>query len=541
MDVGARRSDRLVEFLGYVVVGGGAFYLLAYAAIALVRIRYPYHLEWMEGGCLQHVQRILAGEALYVPPSLEFTPYTYPPFYFYASAAVALLFGDGFLPLRLVSFLSSLGCFAILFLWVRRETGSAAAGLLAAGLFAATFRIGGAWFDLARIDSLFLVLLLAGAYLVRFGTSTGSAVAAAALLALSFLTKQTALLVIPGLAVAGLLLRPRWALRFLPALAVFGGGSALLLDWLHEGWFRFYAADLPSGLHFLGLPVLKFLRQDVLEPLWIACAVGLAALAALAGRRERRGAALFYVLFGLSLFGAAYLGRNKMGGFLNALQPVHLFLALLAGLAAGEARGWLRRPGAASGPALRPALRTAVAAALYLACLGQLALLAYDPRLHLPSREDRRAGDRLVNLLRQVEGEVLVPEFNYLAGLAGKRVYADSVATWDVARSQYGDLRQALQEELETAVGEGRFGAILFSHEDWDDPSQLGPHLGKYSGSRIRYERLAEPRTESFLDRGMRWELRVNPDQPNYTAEQDVFLPLVGFQLRPALFYTLNR
>ena len=89
----------------------------------------------------------------------------YPPLYYYVSAVVALASGIGFFPLRLVSFAASLGAFAIIFSLVRRETGSRAAGILAMGLFAATFREGGSWFDTARVHSLFLLLLLGGVYL----------------------------------------------------------------------------------------------------------------------------------------------------------------------------------------------------------------------------------------------------------------------------------------------------------------------------------------------------------------------------------------
>lgn len=538
----AGRLERQVEVLWYLLLAVGVLYIIAYLAIALVRARYPYHLEWMEGGSLHQVQRILAGHPLYVRPSLDFTPFTYPPLYFYVAAGASALLGDGFLPLRLVSVLSSLGCFGVLFLLVRRETGSAGAGLLAAALFAATFRIGGAWFDLARVDSLFLLLLLAGVYRVRFGSSNPRAIAAAAaLLTLSYLTKQTALVMIPALALASLLLRPRWALRFLAALVAFGGLATLLLDWLHDGWFRFYVFDLPAGLQFLHLPLWSFLRRDVLASAWIALAIGLACLVSLAWRPERRALAVFYLLLGAGAFVAAYLGRNKAGGFLNALQPVHAYLALLAGLAAGELRAWTRRPpGGVEGSRL-PAWRPALAAAFSLACLAQLALLFYDPRQQLPSRSDRRAGDGLVALLRSFDGEVLLPEFGYLAGLAGKRVYTHSIAAWDVMRSKNRQLGQELWRDLRSAVREDRFSAILFAHVDWDDPAELGNDLRDYRGGRILYRSLEKPGARSSLERGMRWEVRASPEQPEYGSDQDVFLPLTGYQLRPVLLYTLRR
>ena len=45
------------------------------------RFGYPYDLEWMEGGLLQHAQRISDNQGIYVPPSVDFIPYLYTPLY----------------------------------------------------------------------------------------------------------------------------------------------------------------------------------------------------------------------------------------------------------------------------------------------------------------------------------------------------------------------------------------------------------------------------------------------------------------------------
>jgi hypothetical protein len=105
------------------------------------------------------------------------------------SACLASVIGVGFFPLRLVSFLASLGCFAILFAFVRKETNSMALGLLSAGLFAATFRVGGAWLDIARVDSLFLLFLLSSLFALRFWHSAKGLISAALLISLSFLSQ----------------------------------------------------------------------------------------------------------------------------------------------------------------------------------------------------------------------------------------------------------------------------------------------------------------------------------------------------------------
>ena len=111
---GSRRLARTVAVLRWFVVGAAVWYIGSYLVVALLRIGYPFELEWMEGAVADHVLRILSGQPLYVRPSLDFVPFVYPPLYFYVSAGFAKLLGFSLLPLRLVSLLSSLACFAVI-------------------------------------------------------------------------------------------------------------------------------------------------------------------------------------------------------------------------------------------------------------------------------------------------------------------------------------------------------------------------------------------------------------------------------------------
>ena len=59
---------------------------------------------------------------------------------------------------------------------VQRETASAAAGIAAAGLLAATYFVTHTWFDVARVDSLFIALSAAALYAARRMRRTRGAV-----------------------------------------------------------------------------------------------------------------------------------------------------------------------------------------------------------------------------------------------------------------------------------------------------------------------------------------------------------------------------
>ena len=77
--------------------------------------------------------------------------------------------------------------------FVRRESRNHVAPILACGWFASTYSLTGNWFDIARVDSLFLFLVLASLWLARFGRSFSSAIGAGLTLLLAFFTKQTGL------------------------------------------------------------------------------------------------------------------------------------------------------------------------------------------------------------------------------------------------------------------------------------------------------------------------------------------------------------
>lgn len=157
-------SIKLPQYLRYVLLFGAVLYILVYICVAYYRLQYSFELEWIEGSMVDHVQRIVNGRSIYVAPSFRFVPSFYPPLYFYVSAGVSAILGGGFLPLRLVSLVASWVSFGVIAAIVQEETHHWQIALLSAGLFAATFRATGAWLDIARVDSLFLLLWLLFVY-----------------------------------------------------------------------------------------------------------------------------------------------------------------------------------------------------------------------------------------------------------------------------------------------------------------------------------------------------------------------------------------
>jgi hypothetical protein len=477
-------DSRLRSALESAVVLFALLYILAYVAIALLRMRYPYELEWLEGGMVAQVDRILAGKKLYGRPSVEFVPFIYTPLYFYVSALVSSVTGVGFFPLRLVSFLSSLGCHWLIYLIVKRETGERFAGILAAGLFAATFRLSGAWFDLARIDSLFLLLLLAGLLLLRSKPASTTWPLAGLCFALSFMTKQVALPMALPIACYCLLADRRAGLRFAAVLAGVVAGGTLLLNLLHNGWYVYYVFELPAVQERLEVRVLEFWTKDVFGTLALASALALAFLI-LRAIRFRTIDALFYPFAAAGIVGATWVTRLHAGAWDNALIPVDALVAILTGLFVHELGS--RAPE-------RPFARAAVLGVV----LAQFVLLLYDPRLQVPSRADHIAGEQLMAAIGQSRGEVFVPDHNYYPMLAGKGAYAHGMAVRDVFRAE-DEVAARLRDEFTVVIQAERFDAIIPDAGEWT-PVPSDAH----------YERASRV----FADGGVFWPITGRRTRP---------------------------
>ena len=75
-------SETISKYFKLSVIALAIYFVLAYVILALSHISFPFALEWIEGSMLDHVRRVLSGKQLYAPPSVEFVPAIYPPFFF---------------------------------------------------------------------------------------------------------------------------------------------------------------------------------------------------------------------------------------------------------------------------------------------------------------------------------------------------------------------------------------------------------------------------------------------------------------------------
>ncbi|HEY2956433.1 MAG TPA: glycosyltransferase family 39 protein [Candidatus Eisenbacteria bacterium] len=431
--------------------------LALYVRVALGRMAYPFSLEWMESGGLDTVRRMAAGQGVFVAPSREFIPYNYNPLYYAACAPVMRVLGEGFLPLRLVSFLASLGTMALLFAIVRKLSGGVLSAFLSSALFAATFHLTGDYFDVARADSLYVTLLIAGlAVTVWGGFRSSSAIFSGLAFGLAYLTKQSALPAIAPFLVFAAIARPGFGWLAVAVFALVAGGTTLGLSWATGGWYAFYTLEVATG-HRLEWMRLPHLWTKYADPLGIATVLGATwfLLPNESGDDARPAVGAFC---GGLVFSSWWVSLYS-GSAPNIGMPATAAICLLFGLGLEAV---LRRLRGSEG-----AITRRLEWLVYSACILQFVGLLYPPAKAIPTRADREAGFALVRFLADQPGEVLVPFDSQLARMAGKPGHYHALALAG-ARGQRGDRAPALeaQREIDQALLEGRYSAVVLDREN---------------------------------------------------------------------------
>ncbi len=455
--------ETIIKILLGLVAGA---YLAACGYVMLSRMAYPFELEWMEGGSLVHVWRILNGLPQYGPPSIDYMPFIYQPFYYTLSAFFALFTGFSFLPLRLVSALSTLLILILIYRFTARETNDRWLGLIAAGLFAGAFRLTGAWFDTARVDMLFVALFLMGAYLSRSTLSEsrfpfkGSLYVVPALFTLAYFTKQTVLLPIVAVFAWAVLTRQRGAWR---QVLIFVGlmlTATLALHLLTDGWYTYYTYTL-AAKHRLFLTPERITGKllNTIYPFFPLLLLSIPTfIAALLRKAYTEG--LFYSALLLSLGLLAYIARLNPGGYENVFIPLAAGAAITGSLGLGVMLKSLASLTADVARIKQAAVLVGALAAVLLT-LQQFRASRYDIAAQIPTPADRAVGERLLETLSAVNGEVYNASSSYLNLFIGKPAYAHTITLWELEGRLGDPTPNSLREEFAEAVQEGRFAGIL--------------------------------------------------------------------------------
>ena len=437
----AKRAERGFRFLGCLLAVG---LIAVFALVALRRLRYPFELDRMESAMMTSIWRLAHGKPLYGPPTLEWAAFLYAPLFFHISAAVAKLTGLSYVAPRLVSIVSTLGSFAVIYALVLRETRRHAAALVAAGLYAAMYPVVLGWFDVGRVDSLSVFFFLAALYSTRWTNP----ILAAVLWLLAFQTKQS-ILPIALLAFLPEWRRPGRMVLGMGSVAVFAAASVVLCNRLSGGWYSFYVFGVASRLALQPRQAATYIPVDLLEPLGIAIALIIVAVL-LAPPAWRSTKASFYAIVTLLIVGGVGFVRAHEGANVNALMPVYAWLAVLFGLAVHRLLAWSEQ--------LANPLPAAV---VWLFVVVQLASHLYLPGRYKVSSETLAYRTQFLDALRTTPGDVWAVNHSFDGILAGKPTHAEMDALDAVLGRGYAPVVNELQQDYAS----GHFAAVVLDRD----------------------------------------------------------------------------
>lgn len=507
------RATRLARGALWLAPLAPALVQMTLLAIAIAgRLRYPFDLEWMEGGLLHHALRVRAGEPLYPPPSSEFIPYLYTPLYPSLLAALGSVLPLGYALGRAVSVVALIGVAAVAARSLVRSPRSATDALapqlvglaLALGLMSAAYPVMEGWYDLVRADTLLLLLvtapLAAAPELARrargaLGGRAHLGVAAlAAALAAAYFCKQTAVFYVAAGGAIVLVTAPRKVPTFVAVAGLIGLGGTALAQWLTDGWFWVYISEIHRAHDFSWDRFWRSFGNILWRPSLpgaapypaLGAAISLAVLAglaatALAYRRTRavpagaRPLLLWAPLFALSTLVGA-IGWGTEFAHFNAYLPAFVHGAIAAGAAVGAIAASARAVGASRASMIAPYLvALALGAALWQA--------RWQPQPFMPTQSDAAAGERLLARMRALPGDVWMPSHPYYLVLADKRPWVHRMGIKDVT------WRQSRQVQgLTEALASRRFSALVLDQRD--------VHLELPEVSRYYYRALELPANE---------------------------------------------
>jgi hypothetical protein len=447
------------KFLRGLVQVGPLWYLLTLVHIFFSRSAYPFELEFMEGGSLLHILRLEQGLPLYAAPSLEYAPFIYPPFYYYVVFIIAKITGlEWFLPLRLTSILATTGTTILISGIVYKQTKSLYWASLAAGAFLATFPAGGAWFDIARVDMMFVFLLILAVFALTSSENLPAKLFAGIFLGLAFYTKQTAL-AYGVFFIAGLWIIQGWKAATLTGLsfALISIGSFSIENYFSDGWYSYYLFTLPRN-HSLYSPLWQFAlahAYNILSPLFLFTLVGGWGIYIKTKNLCHKTRLTLVCIVGLvTLSGASSM---NFGAYFNNYIPAFTGLVLLFGLGGF----WLEKR-------LLNSIHRNKIFILYTICLLQFGLLPYNINEQIPTDEDRRAGENLVNIISRLDGDVFMPYNAYMPILAGKPAYAHIITLLEI-EGHFGHAQDSqwliIEKQFEDFVQNKKFSAIILNHE----------------------------------------------------------------------------
>ena len=363
-------------------------------------IRFPLNLDLMEGTMWQELQRAASLHAVYPAPTPGYIPMAYNPLYYFLAVPFSWIFGVNLFTLRFVAILGMAGSGLIIYLVVRKRTGSLWWGIAAVGLFAAAYRVMDSYLDTAHADSWLIFSALLGSYLIDLDRSKKWDVIGVVILVSAFWFKQHgALFALGGLlyltmrkGIKGSALYWGIAMALGPILYMVGG------PWIFGPQFYYFTWEVPrkwSSLDFYTLR--RFFGFSVLFYPLLALSGGLTTLAKIFKETKKLGIWDIQFIFALL---TGFMGSLDAGSSHNVYIPMGTWFILLGTLGLWELIKKHESWGKFN--------------IHYFALFVSLALFLYRPSTVIVSSHAKESYVEFINVLKKLDGPVYAPSLGQL-------------------------------------------------------------------------------------------------------------------------------
>jgi hypothetical protein len=376
-----------------------ALSISVFVVLLINQLNFPLNLEEMEGTILQHVRRLAAGLPIYVQPSPEFVPLAYNPLYYLISIPFGWVFGLNLTALRLLATLALVGCGVLMYFIVARHAESKRWGLVAAGLFAASYRAMDAYLNGVHADSWFLFTVLLGSYVIDLNRSRRWNITGFLVLVSAFWFKQHG-----ALFVVGGVLYLTWREGIKSSL-VYWILAAILGPFLY--WFiapiflgdymRYFTLDVPGSWSVLRLSTIFRIIEHVLRWFPILAVMSVVELLGKVWRDYHR-LSIWHVQLLFAVM-SGFMGVMDPGSSDNIFAAMDTFFILMGVL--GLYRLFTRP---------NTVYRLFALAVLSLCFV----FLAYNPLNFVVSPAAHEKYDEFVGFLKSLDGTVYAPQLGQL-------------------------------------------------------------------------------------------------------------------------------
>lgn len=479
----------------YLLIAISLYYIIVLFYLIAKRIAYPFELEWLEGDMLLTAIRVMEGKAIYAAPGYEYVSGIYPPVYYFAVASFFKVFEPGFFVIRSVSVLGLIGVLSIVFAVINRETSVRWLGIAGLGFFSAFYAFHASWYDIARLDSFFYLLLLSAIFVASMVNRNPWAVVVSSILfCLAIYTKQSALVFSPFAFLYIFMHDKRQSFVFAGILAVSCLIVFILLQLSSEG--RFIDFTLLRPLSFPNEPgyLYKYI-QDVIAGFPVLAALTLGFVLVVVSDYKKTKIITIWEIMLIPAVMTYIRIRPVVGAYLNDSIYLTLWFSILVPI-------WLNRYVIEGKIKKLKYLGTVILALI----IFQLSLLWFAPGKWVPSSGSVAKGNSVIQRLREAEGPVFVHLHPVYAWLAEKETHFNSVNLWAYNLPAKLEARPQFEvTELYEKISGQYFSVIVLDNQsDW------------YG------EKIVE-----LVRRHYRLESRIS-----YDTDKE-FMTLTGFETRP--------